>query len=851
MVAFVLMAVSYINAQTTISPTMDTFIQSNVSTSSFGTSDHFEMRNGGAMRISFMDIPVNTISSFSSVTSAMLNVYLWVTPAAAESIEVYQVLTQGTGTAAIDNNATWGTATYTLGSTLASITLKIGDAVGTGYSFNLTNFIKGLSPGTQKVTLCFKVPTGGAPSAEDFCSIDHATAAWRPALVYNVTSSVVSVTGVTVSPSSASVGIGATTNLTATFAPSNATNQNVNWTSSNNAVATVSASGVVTGVSVGSADITATTVDGSFTSKSTITVVNIPVTGVTVSPNPATVVAGAYIPLAATIAPANATNKTVTWSSSNNAVARVSASGVVSGMSVGTANITATSQDGSFTSSSSITVSQAATNYALNPGFELNTAPSATATNWFTWTGSSNNYIINSGVVAGNIGLGDAVGGTPHSGTNYLSIAPTATWPTTFDVLNKQDLSGLPNGTYTLKAWFRGTGGGGYFNVGATYIGFPSPMTQWTQSTINNVSVTNGTATINIQYSSTTGTQLDVDDIQFTLNQFVLVTGVNAVSPASKTLSLNETTTLTTTTIPSNASNSTINWSSSNTAVATVSATGIVTAVSAGTATITATTAEGGFTSTSAITVANNYVLNPSFEKDNAAVVKAADWSEWSGTPAYTDNSNVITGIVGLGDAVGGAPHSGTYYVEVAPTVANPINYGVLNFQSIANIPNDTYVLTGWFRGNGGSGYLNIGVAYNNFNFANLSQWTQLTINDVVISTGSCQIQVNYTADNGQKLDIDDIQLTPKSVFTSTALIAKNTNISISPTVIANNILNISNSVKGNYEVSISNINGQTMYTNKLNSGNVSINTSFLKTGMYLVRVSNGIENCVQKVIIP
>jgi len=851
-VAFMLIAVGYVNAQT-IYPTMDTFIQQNVPASSYGTLDHLEIRTSGATRISFMDIPVNSISSFSAVTSAMLNVYLWVTPAAADVIEVYQVTAQGTGTAAIDDNATWGNATYTLGSTsLSSITLKTGDAVGTGYSFDLTNFIKGLTPGTQKVTLCFKIPTNVAPGPEDFCSINHATLAYHPVLVYNVTSSVVSVTGVTVSPSSASVGIGATTNLTATIAPSNATNQNVNWTSSNNAVATVSASGVVTGVSVGSADITATTVDGSFTSKSTITVVNISVTGVTVSPSTATVISGAYIPLTATIAPTNASNKTVTWSSSNNAVARVSASGVVSGMSVGTANITATSQDGSFTSSSSITVSQAATNYALNPGFELNTAPSATATNWFTWTGSVNNYIINSGVVAGNVGLGDAVGGTPHSGMNYLSIAPTATWPTTFDVLNKQDLSGLPNGTYTLKAWFRGTGGGGYFNIGATYIGFPSPMTQWTQSTINNVSVTNGTATINIQYSSTTGTQLDIDDIQFSLNQFILVTGINAVSPASKTLSLNETTTLITTTIPSNASNSTINWSSSNTSVATVSVTGIVTAVSAGTATITATTAEGGFASTSEITVLANYVKNPGFEGNGAPATSATSWAEWSATAAYTDNSNVIAGNVGLGDVVGGAPHSGNYYVEVAPTVANATTYGVLNFQSIANIPNGTYILTGWFRSNGGSGNFNVGGIYNGFNFATMSQWTQYTINDLIITNGNCQVQIDYSTTLGQKLDIDDVVLIPKvGVTTAMPLVSKNSQISIYPTVIVNNVLNISNSVKENYEVSISNINGQAMYTNKLNSENVSINTTFLKTGMYLVRVSNGIENCVKKVIIP
>ena len=579
----------------------------------------------------------------------------------------------------------------------------------------------------------------------------------------SITVNAVSVTGVTVSPSSANVGTGATTTLTATIAPANATNKTVNWTSSNTGVATVSG-GVVTGVTAGTATITATSQDGSFTSTSLITVTTVYATGVTVTPNPATVVAGAYIPLTANFTPSNTTNKTVFWSTSNSSVARVSVSGIVTGMAAGTATITATTQDGSYTSTSSITVSAAAANYVLNPGFELNTAPSATATNWYEWGSTP----ANGNVVTGNNLLGDAIGGTPHSGTNYLEFAGSGT----YEVNYKQDLSGLPNGTYTLKFWCRGNNAsGGYYNIGGSYPGWGSLTSQWTQSTINNVSVTNGGATININYQTTTGGSLDIDDVELTLNQFVLVTGINAVSPASKTLSLNETTTLAATTIPSNASNSVINWSSSNTNVATVSATtGVVTAISAGTATITATTSEGGYTSTSTITVANNYVINPGYEADGAPILLAHGWTKYSGTPAYTDNSNVIAGNVGLGDVVGGAPHSGTYYIEVGPSVANSTTYGVANFQSIANIPNGTYSLTAWFRGNGGGGYLGIGGQYNNFNFANLSQWTQLSINNVVISNGTCQIYIDYSTTQGYKLDIDDIQLKLMTGQTITSL---------------------------------------------------------------------------------
>ncbi|MDQ6472434.1 Ig-like domain-containing protein [Flavobacterium sp. LHD-80] len=83
---------------------------------------------------------------------------------------------------------------------------------------------------------------------------------------------VVPVTSVAVSPTTASILVGNTTQLTATVSPTNATNKNVTWSSSNTAVATVNASGLVSGVAAGSATITVTTVDGAKTATSAITV---------------------------------------------------------------------------------------------------------------------------------------------------------------------------------------------------------------------------------------------------------------------------------------------------------------------------------------------------------------------------------------------------------------------------------------------------------------------------------------------------------------------------------------------------------------------------------------------------
>lgn len=89
-----------------------------------------------------------------------------------------------------------------------------------------------------------------------------------------------------------------------------------------------------------------------------VTPASIPVTGITVEPTTATVKAGSTTTLTATVAPANATNKSVTWTSNNESAATV-ANGVVTGVAEGTATITATTVDGSFTANCTVTVKSA------------------------------------------------------------------------------------------------------------------------------------------------------------------------------------------------------------------------------------------------------------------------------------------------------------------------------------------------------------------------------------------------------------------------------------------------------------------------------------------------------------
>ena len=165
-------------------------------------------------------------------------------------------------------------------------------------------------------------------------------------------------TGISLNKTETSIQRGSTETLTATVTPNNATDRTVTWSSSDPTVATVSSSGVVTALKVGSAKITATTNDGTnLSAYCTVYVYWYPATGVTVTPATASIYTGGTTTLTAEVSPANASNKSVTWSSSNTYIATVDeTTGVVTGVSAGTATITARTVDGGYTASATITV---------------------------------------------------------------------------------------------------------------------------------------------------------------------------------------------------------------------------------------------------------------------------------------------------------------------------------------------------------------------------------------------------------------------------------------------------------------------------------------------------------------
>ncbi|MBR5661631.1 MAG: Ig domain-containing protein [Bacteroidales bacterium] len=157
----------------------------------------------------------------------------------------------------------------------------------------------------------------------------------------------ISVTGVSLGKTSISLEEGGSETLTATVSPDNATNKAVSWKSSDTGVATVDNTGKVTAVKAGSATITVTTSDGSKTASCSVTVAAkaIPVTGITIDETAVTMVAGESKKLNATVAPDNATDKKVTWTTSDSAVATVDGDGNVTAVAAGSATITAKAGD--------------------------------------------------------------------------------------------------------------------------------------------------------------------------------------------------------------------------------------------------------------------------------------------------------------------------------------------------------------------------------------------------------------------------------------------------------------------------------------------------------------------------
>ncbi|WP_158095134.1 Ig-like domain-containing protein [Gottfriedia luciferensis] len=431
--------------------------------------------------------------------------------------------------------------------------------------------------------------------------LGNAVATSAVTVAYNVSS-------ISLNKPSLTVNIGTPSTLTATISPTNATNKNVTWTSSDTNIATVSATGVVTGKAVGTATITATTVDGGKKAESTITVLQ-PVTSIVLNKTALTFKVGdPDFKLEATVGPNNASDKSLTWTSSNPSVATVDANGVVHAVASGSATITAKSLLGNAVATSAVTVAYDVSSISLNkssltvnigtPSALTATISPTNATNKnVTWTSSDTNIatVSATGVVTGKAVGTVTITATTVDGGKKAESTITVLQPVTSITLNKTAL--------TLKV------GDPDFKLEATVgpINASDKSLTWTSSNPSVATVDANGVVHAVASGKTTITAKSV------LGNAVATSAVTVSIPVSNvtlnttnlTIGINKTFSLIATVEPVLATTKSVTWTSSDTKIATVSSTGIITAKSIGTATITVTTTDGAKTATVTVTVTN------------------------------------------------------------------------------------------------------------------------------------------------------------------------------------------------------------------------------------------------------
>lgn len=170
----------------------------------------------------------------------------------------------------------------------------------------------------------------------------------------------VAVNEVTLNKTELSLTEGDSETLVATVKPDDATDKTVTWSTSDASIATVDSNGKVTAVKEGSVTITAKAEGKEATCKVTIAAATIvPVSSITLDKTSIEIKEGKSAVLTVTVGPENATNKTVTWKSSDESIATVDANGMVSAIKTGVATVSA--QAGSLTATCTVVV-------PVNPG---------------------------------------------------------------------------------------------------------------------------------------------------------------------------------------------------------------------------------------------------------------------------------------------------------------------------------------------------------------------------------------------------------------------------------------------------------------------------------------------------
>ena len=421
--------------------------------------------------------------------------------------------------------------------------------------------------------------------------------------------------GVTITPNPDTVALGSTVTLHATVDGASG-NPSIFWSSEDTSIATVSGSGVVTGIAVGTAHIAASS--GGKSGVATIVVIPPGVASVRVSPTSAAIKVGETVHLIAQPLDANGNDldgRTITWSSDNEAVATVdNNTGVVTGVSSGAATITATSEGATGTAGIAVgaavaaSVAVAPTSVTVTAGQTSQLTATVKDANGSVIAGAPVTWTVDKPAVAivGSTGLvaGQAAGTatvTATSGSAHVDVPVTVTLPPANAVVvspgtvallvtQRQQLTGtvtdasgnpIPGQTITWES-----SNSAVAAVGTTglVIGV-APGTATITATSGSV---HGTAGVTVSLVPARRVTLTPDALSFTQGDDGTQLAVALLDSAGGTLSQ---------------TGRPISWSSNNGGVASVNGSGFVTPGNPGQAVITATLTGTGLFATATVTV--------------------------------------------------------------------------------------------------------------------------------------------------------------------------------------------------------------------------------------------------------
>lgn len=458
------------------------------------------------------------------------------------------------------------------------------------------------------------------------------------------------VKGITLSISSKTLYVGdPSLDISATLTPANATDKSLEWSSSDPEVASIAPGAalhaVIKPLKPGKTTITATTKDGGFKADCEVTVKR-HVSGVSLSKSSLNLYVGETESLAATVAPEDASDKSVVWSSGNSAVASVS-NGKVTANKPGTAVIKVVTNDLSKEAACTVTVKRHAESVELsqkeiklylgeNRSLTATVLPSDASDKNVTWSSSNPNVATVS--TAGNV-VSKSVGTTVitvktadggHQASCHVTVLEPVVYATSL--------------TITPQALNMNIGE----SASLTLQMLPSNANEklvWESDNESVARVVNGDITavgVGVAKIMVKGKNVTSNEVTVTVIDKFAVTGVK-LNESEKSLQVGDSFTLTATVLPEDARDKTVTWSSDKESVATVKD-GVVTAVSPGTAIIKVTAGAGAFSATCSVTVEERIIeiTEISYPEDNQTINLKMGESYTIKVKVAPDNANEI-----------------------------------------------------------------------------------------------------------------------------------------------------------------------------------------------------------------